>query len=224
MPKFITHDDEGVVIEQGSQSWKQLRVGLFTGTSMIDLMPGKKGGYTDAREKAIYEVVAEIITGKPVVGFKASKYMKEGIEKEPFARMAYQVRTDTFVQEIAFIRHDWLRCGASPDGLIPEIRRGVELKSPKETTHLQYLLNPELLVEQYRDQVLMNIWMSGYDGWDLCSFHPDFEGDHQLLVVSIERDEAYIKRLETEVTKAHAEVNLLLKKFKALSQREKEIA
>jgi hypothetical protein len=212
--RIITHDAEGQIIEQGSAAWKQLRVGLFTGTSMGDLIPGKRGGYTDAREKAIYEVVAEIITGKPVTGMKANKYMREGVEKEPYARMAYEVKRDVVVDEVAFVQHDWLRCGASPDGLVRGRRRGCEFKSPKETTHACYLLNPQALVDEYFGQVQTNIWLLGYEDWDICSYHPDFEGDMQLLVVNVPRDERYINALEAECMKAHSEVNLLVKQLR----------
>lgn len=225
MSTIITHDAEGFLIDQGSDKWKQLRVGLFTGTSMGDLLPGKRGSYTEAREKAINEVVAEILTGKPVSGFKASKYMREGIEKEPYACMAYEARRDCIVDHAAFVRHDWLRCGSSPDGLVVGRRRGVEFKSPKETTHAAYLLNPQALVEEYFGQVQTNIWMLDYEDWDICSYHPDFEREMQLLVVNVKRDQAYIDRLEAECVKAHAQVNTLIKQLREqYPVQEKEIA
>lgn len=212
--KIITHDDDGNVIEQGSDAWKRLRVGLFTGTSMGDLMPGKRGGYTDARDKAIEEVVAEILTGEPVTGFKASKYMREGIEKEPYARITYQVLRDCYVEEVAFVRHEWLRCGCSPDGLVSGRRRGVEFKSPKETTHARYLMRPQALVDEYYSQVQTNMWMLEYDEWDLCSYHPGFKGGMELLIVTVKRDHEYIAKLDSEAIKAHAEVNTIIKKLR----------
>ena len=221
MSKFIRTDAEGFPIEQGSDAWKQLRVGLFTGTSIGDLIPGPRGG-TKMRETAIAEVVAEILTGKPSSGFKATKYVKEGIEKEPYARMLYEERTGAIVEEIAFIRHDWLRAGASPDGLVFGRKRGVEFKSPKETTHAQYLMNQKALVDEYFSQCQTNLWLSGYEAWDLCSYHPDFQGEMKLVVVEILPDVVYHANLEKAVTLAHAEVNSIVKglreKFNTLEE------
>lgn len=224
MNTIITHDEHGQVIEQGSAAWKQLRVGLFTGTSMQDLMPGQRGSYTDARNKALNEVVAEILTGKPTSGFKASKYMKEGIEKEPYACMAYEERTGHLVDHVAFVRHQWMRVGASPDGLVRAIRRVVEFKSPKETTHAAYLENPQLLVDEYFPQVQTNIWLLDYDDGDLVSYHPDFPEQMQLLIVRIQRNEKFCTELEKECSRAHAEVNLRVKqlreKYPAITEKE----
>lgn len=213
MSLIITHDDHGFPIEQGSQAWKELRIGLFTGTSMASLIPGPRGG-DKGRQAAIDEVVAEILTGKPVSSFKASKYMKEGIEKEPYARMLYSARTDDFIDEVAFIRHDWLRAGASPDGLVKYRRRITEFKSPKETTHARYLMDPTQLVRDYFEQCQTNIWLADYADAHLVSFHPDFDGDMRLVIVEVKRDDAFIKKLETEVIKAHAEVNTIVKQLR----------
>jgi hypothetical protein len=208
--KIIRTDAEGFPIQQGGDAWKQLRVGMFTGTSIGDLIVGPRGG-TKMRDSAIAEVVSELLTGKPVSGFKATKYVKEGIEKEPFARMLYEERTGYIVEEVAFIRHDWIRAGVSPDGLVLGRKRGTEFKSPKETTHVQYLMNPKLLVDEYFSQTQSNLWLSAYEAWDLCSYHPDFEGGMQLLVVEVLPDLTYHKKLEDVAVSAHAEVNAIVK-------------
>jgi hypothetical protein len=212
--KIITHDDEGFVIDQGTEKWKALRVGLFTGTGIGDLLPGARGGANKARQDQIDEVVTELLTGLPSGGFFATKYVREGIQREPFARMAYQELTGHVIEEVAFIQHDWLRAGMSPDGLVYGRKWNVEIKCPKDRTHMRYLQLDECPIE-YKAQVQTQLWLGEFELCKFISWHPHFPEAMRLKVITVQRDEAYIKQIEEEVTKAHAEVNLLLKKIKS---------
>ena len=228
MSNIIRADAEGRQIVQGEEPWKMLRVGFGTASSAIDILPGARGGYTKARADLIDELVCEILTGKPSSGFAATKYMKQGIAREPFARMAYMERTGNFVEEVAFIKHDWMKVGASPDGLIlprPGIstKRGVEIKSPKETTHLRYL-QMSTCPDEYFAQVQQCLWLSKYDVWDFVSFNPDFDDDMSLHIIEVPRDEAFIKKLDFEWSKVIAEVNVKVKEIKQLVASRKEAA
>lgn len=223
MSRIIRTDAEGFVIEQGSQAWKQLRVGFGTASSAADILPGKKGGYLSGRAKLIDELVYEVITGKPAGGFYATKFMRDGIAREPYARMAYQERTGFFVEEVAFTVHGTLPVGSSPDGLVVGQRRGVEIKSPKETTHVRYL-ELDTCPEEYVAQVQQNIWIHGYDCWDFVSYSPDFPEHMQLQVITVQRDEATIQALEREWAKVFVEVNERVAKLRAKFPATLEIA
>jgi hypothetical protein len=214
--KVITHDEQGFEIEQGSDAWKQLRVGLLTGTGICDVLPGKRGGYLDKRQDQLDEIVTELFTGKPSGGFRTTKYMKEGIEREPIAKMLYTERTGRIINEVAFIRHDWMRVGMSPDGLVRgSRRRNVEVKCPKDRTHLRYLQMTKC-PEEYVPQVQSQLWLGDFEECDFISYHPDFPEDMQLHVITVQRDEAYIQTVEAEVSKFLAEVNVKVKDIKQL--------
>lgn len=219
--KIITHDEDGQIIRQGSDAWKQLRVGLFTGTGICDLLPGARG-VSKARADQIDEVVTEIITGMPSGSFRATKYMKEGIEREPFARMAYEERTGNLIEEVAFIRHDWMRVGMSPDGLVLGRKRNIEIKSPKDRTHYRYLLL-DACPEEYLPQVATQQWLGDFEATEFISYCPEFPEDMQLHVITVPRQDKLIAQIEAEVSKACAEVNLKVKALKQLVASRKEV-
>lgn len=218
--KVIRTNAEGFTILQGSDEWKQLRVGMLTGTGICNVMPGRRGGYTLARQQELDEIVTEIFTGKPSGGFKATKYMKDGIEREPYARMYLEERHGIIVEEVAFVRHDWMRVGISPDGLAVGEPTNVEIKSPRDTTHLRYWL-ADACPEEYVPQVQSQMWLTEAERCLFVSYHPDFPEDMQLRVIEVKRDEAYIKQIEAEVSKFLAEVNLKVRQIKEIAERRK---
>lgn len=218
--KVIRTDDEGFQIHQGSEQWKALRLGMLTGTGMVNILPGKRGGYTAARDKEMSEIVCEILLGEPVGGFKATKYMQDGIDREPYARMALEEALGLVIEEVAFVRHDWLRVGVSPDGLAIGEATNVEIKCPAETTHLEYW-EMDVCPEEYIPQVQSQLWLTEAERCLFCSFHPKFPEDMQLRIIEVRRDEAFIRKIEDEVTTFLAEVNLKVKKINGLRESRK---
>ena len=74
---------------------------------------------------------------------------------------------------------DWF--GSSADGLVAEAG-GVELKCPTEMTHDGYCANIDLLVQEYKGQVLGNlVCFPTREWWDLASFHPYAPDEIKLL-------------------------------------------
>lgn len=216
--KIITHDSAGELIVQGTDAWKQLRVGMLTASTIKDILKGKRGGCLEAREKALRSMVWERLTGLPETGFFGGKYVKDGVEREPFARMGYEARFGVVVEETAFIQHDWMQVGVSLDGWVPRERRNLEIKCPKDTTHLEYLALDET-PEEYKAQVQAQLWVTGFEVCDFVSYHPD--GDKlgeglDLHVIEVPRDEPYIKMIEAEATLFLAEVNV---RVKAIQER-----
>lgn len=220
--KVIRTNAEGFRIYQGSEEWKQLRVGMLTGTGICDILPGAKG-YGKARQDQLDEIVTEIITGAPSGGFYASKYMKEGIEREPFARMYLEETLGIVVEEVAFVKHDWMRVGISPDGLAIGEPTNVEIKCPKDRTHLRYWQMNDCPPE-YKPQVHSQMWLTEAQRCLFASFHPGFPEDMQLRVIEVKRDEQYIKLIEDEVSKFLAEVNLKVKEITQLRESRKAMA
>jgi putative phage-type endonuclease len=220
--KVIRYNDAGFRIHQGSEEWKQLRVGNLTGTGICNVMPGARG-YGKARQDEMDEIVTEILTGKPSGGFYASKYMKDGVEREPFARMYLEEKLGLVVEEVAFVKHDWMRVGISPDGLAIGEPLNVEIKCPKDRTHLRYW-QMDTCPEEYVPQVQSQLWLTEATHCKFVSYHPDFPEDMQLRIIDVPRDEKYIASIEAEVSKFLAEVNLKVKAIEALRNQRKEMA
>ena len=211
--KIIRTDNDGFPIVQGTDAWKALRIGLLTGTGIASILPGKKGGYLASRDTELRSIVVERLTGKADGGGFGGKYIKDGVEREPFARMAMEERIGYVIEEVAFVQHDWMKVGISPDGLVIGQKRNVEIKCPKDTTHLEYLqlsTTPEIYVPQVQSQ----LWMTGNEVTDFASYHPEFPPELQLHIIEVERDEHMIKMISEEVAKFLLEVNVLEKEMR----------
>ena len=179
---------------QGDDLWCAARVGRVTGSNIDALLAPpttrqstRKGvvcpAGTEALEYAEYrqKLIVERIYGRAVNNV-TTQYMKDGSDREPFARMIYEAEVQMPVELVGFALHplwDWF--GASADGLAGE-DGGVELKCPAEMTHDAYAANLDVLVEEYKGQVLGNlICFPEREWWDLASFQPYAPDSLKLL-------------------------------------------
>jgi hypothetical protein len=179
---------------QGSDLWIAARVGRITGSNVDTLLAPvttrqstRKGvvcpAGTEALERVEYrqKLIVERVYGRAVNNVTTS-YMKDGSDREPFARMLYEADMQQPVELVGFALHpawDWF--GASADGLVGD-DGGVELKCPAETTHDAYAANLDALVEEYKGQVLGNlVCFPDREWWDLVSFQPYAPDSIKLL-------------------------------------------
>ena len=207
---------------QGDDLWCAARVGRITGSNIDALLAPpttrqstRKGvvcpAGTEALEYAEYrqKLIVERIYGRAVNNV-TTQYMKDGSDREPFARMIYEAEVQMPVELVGFALHalwDWF--GASPDGLVGD-DGGVELKAPAEATHHSYFMNRDALVEEYKGQVLGNlICFPEREWWDLASFQP-FAPDSIKLIMAprFHRGDwaETIARIEDEAQKMNAEI------------------
>lgn len=193
--------------EQGSEAWAKERAGHCTASCFADALAKIKTGEAADRRNYRVQLVTERMTGLPCSGFK-SKAMQWGIDQEPLARLAYELHTGEPCITTGFHRHpsiDWVGC--SPDGLVGD--KGLaQFKCPESHTHMQYWLDGVMPAE-YKAQVQGEMWVTGREWSDFVSFDPRFPESHQLLIVRVQRDDAYIATLEAEVRKFLAEVDRL---------------
>jgi hypothetical protein len=181
---------------QGSPEWLQSRCGIPSASRFAAIMAKIKTGESAERRNYRTDLVVERLTGKPLESFTTAA-MKQGTEREPFARMGYESRTGLIVQEVGFCLHDTVEAGASPDGLIDD-DGGLEIKCPERSAHLRYLQQDGEPAE-YTWQIQGGMWITGRAWWDFVSYNPDFPEHLQLIVRRIKRDEPAIKKLADEV-------------------------
>ena len=132
------------------------------------------------------ELIEESILGLQDGSFK-SKFMERGNQLEPLARSAYEFITGNSVQQVGGVYLDENReVMVSPDGLIPELKKGLEIKCPKMSTHIRYLLEGGLPSE-YVIQVQANLWVTGYKTWDFVSYCPEYQ-KQTLYLFTVERN------------------------------------
>jgi hypothetical protein len=189
---------------QGSPEWFAARCGVQSASRFAAIMATIKTGEAADRRNYRTDLVVERLTGKPLEGF-TTPAMKQGIEREPFARMGYEARTGNIVQEVGFCLHDTLCAGASPDGLIDD-DGGLEIKCPERSAHLRYL-QQDMEPAEYTWQIQGGMWVTGRAWWDFVSYNPDFPEHLQLIVRRIPRNDEAIKKLAGEVEKFLAEVD-----------------
>jgi len=90
--------------EQGTPEWFATRIGLVTASRVADLMAKTKSGYSASRDNYMAQLVCELVTGQREESYSNSS-MAWGNEQEPFARAAYEAKTDVLVDEVGFILH-----------------------------------------------------------------------------------------------------------------------
>ena len=199
-------------IVQGSDAWKQLRLGKVTASRVKDIIATTKTGYSTSRDKYMTQLLLERLTNTVAESY-SNDAMQWGVEQEPFARAAYEAAKGVMVDQVAFVNHPTIEmAGASPDGLVNDDGL-VELKCPMSHTHLESLLGG--LDDQYKVQVQWQMACTGAKWTDLCSFDPRFPAELQLVIKRFERDDAYIATLEKEVIKFLAELDDKLNKVKS---------
>lgn len=196
-------------LEQGSEAWKLARLGKITASRLGDLMAKGQG---KTRASYILELVAERLTGIPC-GFEGNADTEFGNEQEPHARRAYEAVKAAFVQRVGFLPHPkFPTSGASPDGLVLEHRRGLELKSHrKPITHLKAIEG-----EIPRDHLYQCQWgmdCAGYEEWDYANWCPFMPEHLRLHVRTVKRDNGVLAQLRVAVEEAEAEIAATLKRW-----------
>jgi hypothetical protein len=193
--------------EQGSAQWLQQRIGKVTGSRIKDVMAYLKSGKGEMQTRANYrvELIAEILTGQAAQHF-VSDAMRWGVDQEQFARAAYEMRRDVMVDRVGFVGYPTIdRAGGSPDGLVGS-DGGVEIKCPETTTHIRWMLEKQV-PHEHQLQMMFYMACTGRGWWDFVSFDPRLPVKFQLFTVRLQRDEARIAEVETEVLKFLQEID-----------------
>lgn len=203
---------EILTMEQGTPEWFAARCGLVTSSKFSDVIAkGKGSAPSKTRESYLKELACERITGKQQESYY-NAWMQRGTELEPQARAMLELDKGFDVVQVGFIKmNDDI--GSSTDGLIGE-NAVLEIKCPKHTTHLEYLLDKNSLYADYKTQVQGELFVTGRQKAYLVSFHPDFPNGKDLIIFEVERDEDFIKSLETEISIFLSELKSLVGQIK----------
>lgn len=194
---------------QGSQEWKDERIGLITGSQIFNLMtdPKKltKAEIAEGVEPRLLSagaitylngLVNDIIRGK-VKDIYVSFDMQRGTDLEPVARNRMGERlkkqnpiTPELIQEVGFITSDdWQGCGTSLDGITSK-GGTAEYKCRNIDNHMEHLYGAD------KKTIYQAQFGMGITGGKYCLFgaysdeFPVDEGDFIMHV--IERDEEMI--------------------------------
>ena len=179
---MIIHRD----IEQGSEQWHQLRLGIPT-ASCFDKIITAGGQPSKQAEAYANTLLAEMLVGKPVETFKKTAWMERGNELEGEAAAYYELTNEIETERVAFVTDDERTMGCSPDRLVGEDGL-LELKCPAPNTQVDYILSGKL-DRDYWPQIQGQLLITKRKWVDIVSYYP---GMKKPVVINVLRDEAYI--------------------------------
>jgi putative phage-type endonuclease len=199
MTTFTTEDRLSAFagVEQGSEEWLKIRLGKVTASGVADVLAKTKSGVSASRGNYLIKLALQRVTGVVEEGF-TNDAMQWGIDNEAQARVAYEVKSNNFVDQIAFVEHPTIAWfGASPDGLINNDGL-VEIKCPNSATHWSYIKAGEPPIKYYI-QMQAQMACTGRQWCDFVSFDPRMPDRSKLFVKRVMRSNDFISDMETEV-------------------------
>lgn len=201
-------------IKQGTDEWHQLRLGKITASRVSDVIAQIKSGESASKSEYRIELVCERLTGKATEGY-TNAHMERGIELEPFARAAYEVKQGLFVEQVAFIDHPTIKnSGASPDGLVDK-DGCIEIKCPMVKTHIKTILDKKAPTK-YIPQMQWQMACTGRKWVDFVSYCPDLPENMQIFITKVERDNEYIAMLEDAVRVFDSEIDMMIERLRSM--------
>lgn len=202
------------MIAQGTAEWHQERLGKATASKIADIIARTKTGYGASRANYAAQLIAERLTGAPTETFM-NDAMRWGVEKENEARELYEFTTGRFVDQVGFVPHPSMdMAGASPDGLVGEDGL-LEIKCPNTATHLDTLVS-QRIPAKYETQMLWQMASTGRKWADFCSYDPRMPPHMRLFIKRLERDDARIAELESEVRIFLSEIDARMEQLRGL--------
>ena len=197
--------------EQRTPEWFAARAGRVTSSRANAVLAKPKSGSGEAVTRADYklQLVTERLTGRPQEDDFTTVHIQRGIDLEPSAFGHYEAMTGDILQRCGFLLLNGFEVGCSPDGYVGNFRGIVGFKCPKSTTHIDYLKRRRLPPE-YVPQTTHEMWVTGAEFYDFCSFDDRLPEGLQFLHVRIERSELKneIEAYEHEVTRFLKEVEV----------------
>lgn len=192
-------------LTQNSEEWLQARRGKVTASSFSKIITPAKGDKSTSATVYAYEIIAELM-GAENESF-SNGFTEMGHEREDDARSVFEFITDLKVDQVGMIVTDCERIGCSPDGLIGD-DGGLEIKCPKASTHIKYLLDGTLPLE-YKTQVQGSLMVSERDFWYFMSYHPQLPP----FILKVERDEEFIAKMQSHINDFLSDVEIKIKKL-----------
>ena len=188
-------------IIQGTPEWLQLRLGHVTASRVADIMAKTKTGPSASRQNYLIELAIQRVTGVVEESYK-NEAMIRGTEEEPKARQAYELLTETFVDEVPFVKHktiEWFGC--SPDGIIKYTDGTynlLEIKNPNSATHWSYIKEGEPPTK-YKIQMMAQMACTGAQWCDFFSYDSRMPEGSRHFLKRMMRDNKFIEEMEKEV-------------------------
>lgn len=199
---------------QGSKEWAQARTARVTASNMAKVLSRARDRKSEGATRANYKarIIAEILTGRPQEDDYTNDDMEGGIELEPFARAAYEVRVNEFVDTVGLVVHPSIaRASCSPDGLVGTDGM-VQIKCPKPATHIGYRL-AGVVPSKYEPQLVLEMECCERAWSDFVSYCPIYPAPLDLFIVRLPRNAERARAVQAEITQFNREVDEIIEKL-----------
>lgn len=194
-------------IEQGTDEWKRIRLGIPTASNFDSVQANGRGGAeSKTRRTYMLKLIGERLTGEPKDDY-TNAHMERGQIMEAEARNAYSFLTNSATVQVGFIRNG--QKGASPDSLIGD-NGMLEIKTKLPHLHLDVLLRG-VLPPEHVPQVQGQLLVAEREWCDFMSYWPKLPP----FIIRVHRDEQYIKELSQSVDRFLSEMEELIQKITA---------
>jgi len=180
-------------IEQGSQEWLNLRLGIITCSELDCLLVNGKGqaGFGVGAFSYMDQLIGERITEEAADPFQGNRHTERGHELEGKAGEFYVARTGAELEQVAIILNHGI--GYSPDALVG-IDGLAEIKTKLPKFQVGVLLSGEVPKEHIA-QCQGGLWASEREWIDFISYWPGMP----LFIKRMYRDEAMIRTIAERV-------------------------
>lgn len=190
--------------QQGTPEWYEARAGKITASMFATARDKYKSGANKGQFKAAgkqyaFRIAIERLSGQLLNDDSFETYhMRRGHELEPEARARHEEHLKTFVDQTGFVVDDDDWFGASLDGLVG-LKGSAEYKAFVAPEKLLPIMMEDDIGD-VMDQVQGGLWITGRDWCDFCLYCPALESvGKDFKAIRFERDEAYIKELESDL-------------------------
>lgn len=198
-------------IKQYDGPWWQERRGTATASNAMRIITPANGKYSEQATGYAHELIAELKDPfYPRIREFSTAAMKNGTIMEPSTRAYYELARDCEVEEVGGCVTDDGRFWCSPDGIMRELKRGVEIKNPLPTTQIKWLLDGGLPIE-HKPQIHFSLVVTGYECWDFLSYSPGLPE----ILIEVRPDE-YTEKCRQYMDRFWEEYQSMLAKVEAL--------
>lgn len=203
-------------VEQGSEEWVNLRLGVPTASNFALVMADAKDGEASkTRARYMRMLAGEILTGRPAEGKIITAAMQRGRDMEPEARQHYLDRHFVDLRQVGFIRRrlpSGRYAGCSPDALIGD-RKALEIKTMAPDLMIERLEKGAGMPPEHKAQCQGTLWIGDFQEVDLLLFYSGFPVAPKFTVM---RDETYIRELANAVEIFEFETRRLVEKIRRM--------
>jgi hypothetical protein len=198
-------------VEQGSDAWLHLRLGIPTASNFHKIVTPKKCELSKGATDYALRLIAERLLNATSESSIQNPWIERGKDLEPMAVQQYEFTHDVQTVPVGFITTDDGMIGCSPDRLVAsDFKVALEIKCPSPHVHLGYLLNGT--DDDYKPQVQGQILVAELDRAELYSFH---ERMPPALIQNF-RDADYLTKLDAALKLFNENMLALLASAQAL--------